>query len=87
VRQGRTLHAWRNSCPHIPGTPLPWRKDAYLNQSRDRIVCAAHGAQFEIATGVCVLGPCFGASLEPIPVSLTHGGDVLIDFSQKEATR
>ena len=29
VRQGRELYAWLNSCPHIGGTPMAWRKDAF----------------------------------------------------------
>jgi nitrite reductase/ring-hydroxylating ferredoxin subunit len=45
---------------------MAWRKDEYLNAARDRIVCAAHGAQFDIATGVCTLGPCLGQRLEPV---------------------
>jgi nitrite reductase/ring-hydroxylating ferredoxin subunit len=43
--------------------PMAWRKDAYLNADRNRIVCAAHGAQFDIASGVHA-GPCLGQSLQ-----------------------
>lgn len=57
------LHAYRNSCPHWPQTSLPWRKDAYLDAQGTRIVCSAHGAQFEIETGLCLTGPCIGESL------------------------
>ncbi len=74
VRQGSTLHAWRDSCPHIGGVPTAWRKHAYLNADRDRIVCSAHGALFDIATGVCTLGPCLGQSLEPVSVLLCADG-------------
>lgn len=42
--------------PH-QGTPMAWRKDAYLDAAGERIVCAAHGAQFEIDSGLCTLGP------------------------------
>jgi nitrite reductase/ring-hydroxylating ferredoxin subunit len=73
VRQGSTLYAWRDSCPHIDGAPLPWRKNAYLNARRDRIVCSAHGALFDIASGVCTLGPCLGQSLEAMTVVLDAG--------------
>ena len=55
VRQGRSLHAWLNACPHH-GTTMPWRRHAYLNAAADRIVCSAHGALFEIDTGQCTLG-------------------------------
>jgi nitrite reductase/ring-hydroxylating ferredoxin subunit len=73
VRRGAALHAWRDSCPHIDGAPLPWRKNAYLNARRDRIVCSAHGALFDIATGRCVLGPCLGQSLQPLTLVVLDG--------------
>lgn len=75
VRRGQALHAWVDACPHH-GTPMAWRQDAYLNAARDRIVCAAHGAQFEIDTGRCVLGPCLGDALTPVPLILHDGGEV-----------
>jgi nitrite reductase/ring-hydroxylating ferredoxin subunit len=76
VRQGRSLYAWRDACPHIAGVPMPWRKNAYLNANRDRIVCSAHGALFDIATGICTLGPCLGQSLERVTVTLDADGSV-----------
>jgi nitrite reductase/ring-hydroxylating ferredoxin subunit len=76
VRRGNALYAWRDACPHISGVPMAWRKDAYLNAARDRIVCSAHGALFDIATGLCTLGPCLGQSLEQMTV--TVGPDAAI---------
>ncbi|MDC8784658.1 Rieske (2Fe-2S) protein [Roseateles koreensis] len=77
VRQGARLYAWENACPHH-GTPMAWRKDAYLNAARDRIVCFAHGAEFEIDTGSCTLGPCLGQSLTPVPLNLHQDGEVYL---------
>jgi len=71
------LHAYRNFCPHWAETSMAWRKDAFLNASR--IVCAAHGAQFDIATGVCLLGPCMGQSLTPVELLHLEDGAVGID--------
>jgi nitrite reductase/ring-hydroxylating ferredoxin subunit len=76
VRHDKALYAWRDACPHIDGVPMAWRKDAYLNASRDRIVCSAHGALFDIRTGVCTLGPCLGQSLERMAVLLDADGSV-----------
>lgn len=76
VRAGGALHAWHNACPHVDGAPMAWRKDAYLSADGQRIVCAAHGAQFDIATGTCTLGPCLGQRLRPATVRLDAGGDV-----------
>jgi nitrite reductase/ring-hydroxylating ferredoxin subunit len=76
VRRGGAVHAYADSCPHH-GTPMAWRRDAYLNAAGDRIVCAAHGAQFEIDTGLCVLGPCLGDRLSPVPWRLSDGEIVI----------
>lgn len=70
VRHEGQLYGWRDACPHFGDTPLPWRKDAYLDAARTRIVCAAHGAQFDIATGVCTLGPCLGQALRPVALQI-----------------
>jgi nitrite reductase/ring-hydroxylating ferredoxin subunit len=75
VRQGRNLHAWRDVCPH-QGTPMPWRRHAYLNAARDHIVCSAHGALFDIHTGQCTLGPCLGQALTPVALTLGDDGEV-----------
>ena len=75
VRRGQALHAYVNACPHH-GTPMAWRKDAYLNAAGDRIVCAAHGAQFEIGSGLCTLGPCLGDRLTALPLALHDSGEV-----------
>jgi len=75
VRRGRVLHGWVNACPHH-GTPMAWRKDEYLDAARERIVCGAHGARFEIATGLCTLGPCLGERLTPVPLTLDDDGAV-----------
>jgi nitrite reductase/ring-hydroxylating ferredoxin subunit len=83
VRQGNALYAWRDACPHIDGVPMAWRKNAYLNASRDRIVCSAHGALFDIASGVCTLGPCLGQSLERMSVRLEADGSVYLQLGSR----
>lgn len=75
VRLGERVFAWVDRCPHH-GTPMAWRKNAYLNAAGDRIVCAAHGAQFAIDTGVCTLGPCLGDALTPVPLQIHNNGEV-----------
>jgi nitrite reductase/ring-hydroxylating ferredoxin subunit len=75
VRQGQQLFAYRDACPHH-NTPMAWRKDAYLDGAGQRIVCAAHGAQFEIASGLCTLGPCLGESLTPLPLLIHQNGEI-----------
>ena len=70
VRHQGELYGWRDACPHYGDTPLAWRKDAYLSGDRTRIVCAAHGAQFDIVTGMCTLGPCLGQGLQPVTLHI-----------------
>jgi len=83
VRQGAQLHAWRDQCPHEGDTPLPWRRHAYLNARRTRIVCFAHGAQFDITSGVCVLGPCRGSALAPVELRITDSGEVCLSSTNR----
>lgn len=77
VRHRGRLHLWRDRCPHA-GTPMAWRRHAYLNAAGDRIVCAAHGAQFEPDTGLCVLGPCLGERLQPVAFHIDAGGAIVL---------
>jgi nitrite reductase/ring-hydroxylating ferredoxin subunit len=78
IRRGATLHVYRDACPHHGTTHMAWRKDAYLNAQRDRIVCSAHGAQFDIETGACTLGPCLGQSLTALPYTLNERGEIYL---------
>jgi nitrite reductase/ring-hydroxylating ferredoxin subunit len=86
VRHGGAVYGWRDACPHHGGTPMAWRKDAYLNHDRNRIVCAAHGAQFDIASGSCVLGPCLGQSLQRVGLIITAEQDIYIRPPGEEET-
>ena len=79
VRKAEGVFAYRDECPHYQGsTSLPWRKDAYLDSAAETIVCAAHGAEFEIETGLCIHGPCIGESLTSVPLRVTSDGKILI---------
>jgi nitrite reductase/ring-hydroxylating ferredoxin subunit len=76
VRCAETVFAWRNACPHpgYEGASLPWRKHAYLSADKSRIVCSGHGAQFDIATGICLFGPCPGKALQTQRVQIEDQG-------------
>lgn len=76
VRRGSEVFAYLDSCPHHGGTPMAWRKNAYLNGDGSRIVCAAHGAQFDIASGECLRGPCLGQRLTPLDTTVSADGRV-----------
>ncbi|KAA2285286.1 Rieske (2Fe-2S) protein [Arenimonas fontis] len=69
LRQGPEVRAWLNICPHA-GRRLDWAPGRFLVDKQGHLVCAAHGATFELGRGECVAGPCKGASLLPVAVSL-----------------
>lgn len=78
VRQGQALFAYRDICPHYGDTALPWKKDVYLDAASEHIVCAAHGALFDINTGECVRGPCRGAFLRQLDVAISATGEIIL---------
>jgi nitrite reductase/ring-hydroxylating ferredoxin subunit len=74
VRWRGALTAWRNSCPHLD-VAMQYRKDRYMSGDGQHIVCFAHGALFRPDTGLCVLGPCLGQSLQREALFVDeHGG-------------
>ncbi|HPW13843.1 MAG TPA: Rieske (2Fe-2S) protein, partial [Thermomonas sp.] len=59
--------------PHA-GRRLDWAPGKFLRAKDGMLVCAAHGASFELANGVCVAGPCRGESLRAVAVEVRDGG-------------
>jgi nitrite reductase/ring-hydroxylating ferredoxin subunit len=72
VRAGADIRGYLNDCPHAhhPLNLLPHR---FLSADGSLIVCSSHGALFEKLTGVCVAGPCAGASLRSVPLQVEAG--------------
>lgn len=62
------VQAWLNICPHA-GRRLDYAPGKFL-LDQGHLVCAAHGASFELEQGRCVAGPCRGASLVPLAVAI-----------------
>ena len=60
------LQAWLNCCPH-QGRRLDYVPGKFLIH-KGQLVCAAHGATFELADGLCVGGPCRGEHLTSVQV-------------------
>ena len=67
INTGDGYHAYVNCCPHA-GTPLDLWPNEFLTEDARHLICSTHGAIFERHTGLCVEGPCPGASLERLPV-------------------
>jgi nitrite reductase/ring-hydroxylating ferredoxin subunit len=70
-RQGR-LYAYRNLCRHQPLT-LDYGDGDFFTEDKGHLLCRNHGALFTPETGLCVSGPCTGASLFPLTVTETNG--------------
>lgn len=71
-RQGDAVRAWLNVCPHA-GRRLDWAPGQFLKNKDGLLVCAAHGASFELDGGQCVAGPCRGDALRAVPVVIREG--------------
>lgn len=75
-RNGVDVRAWLNVCPHA-GRRLDWAPGKFLKTKDGLLVCAAHGASFELVHGECVAGPCRGQRLRAVPASVRDGHVVL----------
>ena len=71
-RDGDVVRAWLNVCPHA-GRRLDWAPGRFLKSKAGELVCAVHGATFELQDGVCVAGPCRGDSLRAVAVEIVDG--------------
>lgn len=77
IRRGAAVWVYVNACPHL-GVALDLIPDRFLDHRGTAIVCAVHGAFFRIEDGYCTQGPCWGESLEPVPVEIDAEGMVWV---------
>jgi nitrite reductase/ring-hydroxylating ferredoxin subunit len=76
VRWQSQVYAYANSCAHL-GHPLNLQPDQFFHADGALLICSSHGALFEPDTGLCVSGPCVGASLRSLPCRVENG-DVVV---------
>lgn len=79
VRQGDAVFAYQNVCAHV-GQPLNWSPDAFLTKDKSAIICASHGATFDIRTGHCFAGPGIGGALQKVDVRI-HNATIYVSGS------
>ncbi len=72
LREGDQVRGWLNVCPHA-GRRLDWAPGKFLLTKAGHLVCAAHGATFELQSGQCLSGPCRGEALRAIAVQVRDG--------------
>ncbi len=70
LRQGDRVFAYHNECPHA-GRRLDWAPGKFLVKD-GAVICAAHGATFDVASGAVLAGPCRNG-LAPVPLQVRDG--------------
>ena len=86
VRRGDDVYAYENHCAHA-GHPLNWYPDRFLTEDLRRIICASHGAIYEIDSGKCVAGPCVGKALMRIEAEVKNGEVVVRGPTRQQTGR
>jgi len=76
LREGDRVRGWLNVCPHA-GRRLDWAPGKFLLTKTGHLVCAAHGATFELQSGQCLSGPCRGEALRAVAVQVRDGQVIL----------
>jgi nitrite reductase/ring-hydroxylating ferredoxin subunit len=71
-------YAYANRCAHL-GVELDWLPGQFFDTAQGHLVCSTHGALFRPNDGYCIEGPCRGASLEPLQVSV-RGGNIFVSI-------
>ena len=72
VRKGDQVFAYQNFCVHV-GHPLNWSPGKFLTKDKSALICASHGATYEIETGFCYAGPGNGRTLQKVDVAVRDG--------------
>ena len=76
TRKGNNFYGFENACPH-KGEQLDASPGVFLDAEGNFLTCGHHGAQFDLDTGKCFIGPCQGKSLTPITI-VVDDGDVCV---------
>jgi nitrite reductase/ring-hydroxylating ferredoxin subunit len=77
VRENGDVRAWKNYCQHWTDVRLDKGDGATMRNGE--LVCGKHGALFEADTGCCTYGPCEGAVLDEVDVTVEDGAVYLDD--------
>ena len=80
VRFAGTLRGYLNRCSHV-ALELDWREGEFFGADGRDLICSAHGAVYDPASGACRGGPCNGAPLVPLRVSERDGKIFFVGFS------
>jgi len=71
------VFGWLNRCSHFRHVRID--KGSGAPERDGELVCTNHGAMFESDTGRCTFGPCEGAFLDEVEVTVADGSVYLAD--------
>ncbi len=83
TRKGNNFYGFENACPH-KGERLDANPGVFLDEEGNFLSCGHHGAQFDLDTGECFIGPCRGQSLKPITLVVDEGDVCVTDVELAE---
>lgn len=66
------LVGYENICRHLP-LSLDDGEGKFFSSDGQHFICQTHGALYEPLTGLCVRGPCEGATLKKLEIELDEG--------------
>ncbi|MEO7917389.1 MAG: Rieske 2Fe-2S domain-containing protein [Dokdonella sp.] len=74
LRRGGQVYAYHNVCSHA-GRRLDYAPGQFLVRG-ESLICAAHGATFDVCSGLCRGGPG-GGGLTPVAIRVDDGAVIL----------
>ncbi|ELY51561.1 Rieske (2Fe-2S) iron-sulfur domain-containing protein [Natronococcus jeotgali DSM 18795] len=77
VATGDDVSCWLNYCQHFTHINLDKGDGAPMRDGE--VICANHGAYFAADSGECTFGPCEGAYLSALDVTVSDGAVYLSD--------
>ena len=76
IRYKGEYHAYKNRCAHM-ALGLDMADNDFFTVDFRALICKTHGATYFPDSGLCFSGPCYGESLEAVPIALRDGNVVL----------
>lgn len=71
------FYAYINRCPHL-GVSLEFQDQQFMDMDREFLICANHGALFQVDNGECVFGPCKNQALKPVMIEVHSDGGIYL---------
>lgn len=78
IRFRGVVYAYVNRCSHMQ-LKLNFINDNFFDFDREHLICATHGALYDVKSGACRDGPCNGLGLVPLSVTELEGRVTLSD--------